>query len=954
MKGKKLFRKILAGYGIFLICVVLAILIVGNTLAGTYSNLISIVLDQDTTKKVEVENADEINTDYFKSNYSSQTALYEAEVDYATRVQAEGSVLLQNKGLPIAKSGNITLLGSSSVKAAFIVSGGGSGSIDTAQTPTLKKVFEDAGYKVNPAMWSFYESGAGKNTRAANTVGEPITSTITDADEYGDAAIVVISRMGAEDSDVATTTTEDPSKHMLELSDNELDLIDLAIDTFGSGKVTVLLNTLNAMEVGPLIERDVSVMWIGAGGQQGILAIPGLLNGTYNPSGRLVDTYVYDNFSSPAMVNFGDFNYANYDSSFGSQKYLIYQEGIYVGYKYYETRYEDAVLAQGNAGDYDYAETVAYPFGYGLSYTAFEYSNYEVSLGEDAFTVTLDVKNSGDADGKAVVEIYLQKPYDSASGVEVASVELAGYAKTDVIASGETQEDVTVTIPLEYLRSYDENSNEGNGGYVVAEGDYYIVFGTDAHVAINNILAAKGKTTADGMTENGDEQFAYKFTLNSADAQTYSDEYNIGADGEAIKNELTDIDVTEYDSSFEYLSRSDWTGTWPEVKAFNASEKLIEAMSEYYPNISDIGEAEMPTTGASQMYSLIDMKGLDYDSAEWETLLNQLSVTDMQTLICNGAYGTPAITSVGKDVVLDKDGPAGISATLIGGKGTFGFPVESLIASTWDENLSAEMGKFIGEDALLAGVSGWYAPGLNMHRTPFSGRNFEYYSEDSFLSGVMGAAVTKAAQEMGVYTYSKHFALNDEELNRRSVCVFSNEQAAREIYLRPFEMNVRDGGSKGIMVSMNRIGGAWSGAHRGMVTEILRGEWGFVGCVITDASSIGNTQKGLYGGTDLWLGSGSGSFEEGWQNDAGVVTMMRNACHNILYVIANSNAMNGIAPGTIFIPRITEWQGLLLAVDVILGLVCIYGIASIVYFAYIKKPKRDKPEVVAEGAKREV
>ena len=514
------------------------------------------------------------------------------------------------------------------------------------------------------------------------------------------------------------------------------------------------------------------------------------------------------------------------------------------------------------------------------------------------------------------------------------------YAKTDIIPAGGTAEDVTVTIPLEYLRSYDENAYDGAGGYTVAAGDYYIAFGTDAHDAVNNILAAKGKTAADGMTKNGDAAFTHKFNLSADEAKNYSEDYNQGADGEPIQNELSDIDVTAYDASFTYLSRSDWQGTWPEVKPFSATQELVTAMSEYFPNISDDEEVSMPATGASQMYSLIDMKGLAYDSKEWNILLDQLSVSDMQTLICNGAYGTPGIPSINKDATLDKDGPAGISATLIGGKGTFGFPVETLIAATWNIELAQEMGTFIGEDALLAGVSGWYAPGLNMHRTPFSGRNFEYYSEDSFQAGAIGAAVTEAAQEMGVYTYSKHYALNDEELNRQRVCVFSNEQAAREIYLRPFEMNVRDGGSKGIMVSMNRIGGAWTGAHKGLVTEILRGEWGFTGCVVTDASSIGNTQKGLYAGTDLWLGSGSGSFEEGWESDAGVVTMMRNACHNILYVIANSNAMNGIAPGTVFVPIIPLWQGLLLAADVVIGLACVWGIASIVYCAFIKKDKK--------------
>ncbi len=939
MKNNKILRKSLAGYGIFLISSVVALLIVGNVLAGTYSNLISTIFQQSTTKKIEIDNKDEINTDYFTSNYSSQTELYNAEVDFATKIQAEGSVLLQNKGLPIAEKGNITLLGSSISKKAFLVSGGGSGSIDTAQTPTLKEVFENEGYKINSAMWDFYNTGAGKNTRSSNTVGEPVTSTIIDADKYSDAAIIVISRLGSENLDVATTTIEDSSKHMLELSKNELDLIDLSIKTFGKGKVVVLLNTLNAMELGPLMEKDVSIMWICAGGQQGLRALPGLLNGKYNPSGKLVDTYVYDNFSSPAMVNFGDFNYANYIDSFGSQKYLIYQEGIYVGYKYYETRYEDKILNANGVGDYDYSKTVTYPFGYGLSYTTFKYSNYKVNESKEEYTINVDVENTGSKDGKAVVEIYLQKPYIE-NGIEIASVELVGFAKTETIKAQKTQ-NMTVSFPKEYLRSYNEKLNNGEGGYILNEGDYYISLGTDAHNAINNILSAKGKTTSDGMTENGNTNFVYKFNLSAEKTEEYAKKFNNGKK-QNIKNQLSDIDITKYDSSYKYLSRSNWTNTWPKIKDLNATTELINAMSDYYPNIEN---AKMPTTGAEQIYGLVDMKGLDYDSKEWETLLNQLTISDMQKLICNGAYGTPNIPSISKDTTLDKDGPAGISATLIGGKGTFGFPVETLIASTWNIELAKEMGSFIGEDALLADVSGWYAPGLNMHRTPFSGRNFEYYSEDSFLTGLIGANVTKAAQEKGVYTYSKHFALNDEELNRQSVCVFSNEQAAREIYLRPFEINVRDGNSKGIMVSMNRIGGSWTGGHKGLVTEILRNEWGFIGCVVTDASSIGSTQNGLYAGTDLWLGSGNGSFCDNWQNNAGVITMMRNACHNILYTIANSNAMNGIAPGTLFIPVITPWQIALLSIDVLLGLTSIYGISAIFYFSFIKKDNEKKEEL---------
>ncbi len=945
---KKILRKVLAGYGLFLICVLAVIMIVANTLAGTYSNLISTVLQQKTTKRVEVENVEEQDTEYFKSSYSKQSELYNAEIDYAKRVQSEGSVLLQNNGLPISKTGKITLLGSGIAKDAFLVCGGGSGSIDTSATPTLKEVFENDGYEVNPDMWDYYTSGAGKSTRGDSEVGEPVTSSIASASAYGDAAIVVIGRLGAEDADVALTTKEDASKHMLELSKNELDLIDLAISTFGKGKVTVLLNTLNAMEVGPLMTRDVSVVWICAGGQQGLRAIPGVLNGTYNPSGRLVDTYVYDNLSSPAMQNFGDYNYANYvKGDFGSEKYLVYQEGIYVGYRYYETRYEDKVLKQGNAGDYDYATAVAYPFGYGLSYTTFGYSNFRVDERDTEYRVYVDVKNTGGVDGKDVVEVYMQKPY-TAGGVEVSSVELVGFTKTPEIKAGDTLSEVKITVPKEYMRVYDSNANDGKGGYVVQHGNYYVAIGTDAHVALNNILAKKGKSkAADGMTADGNSSLVYVSEINATLASALTSSYNVGADGEAIGNKIADADITVLDGSMKYLSRGDWTGTFPTSQTGrSASAALIEKMTDYYPNITDDGSTfSKPTTDAARSYGLVDMMGLDYDAKEWDKLLDQMSVEDMQKLIGNGAYGTPEIPSVSKDKTLDKDGPAGISATLIGGKGTFGFPVESLIAATWSKELAEEMGTFIGEDALLADVCGWYAPGLNIHRTAFSGRNFEYYSEDGYLSGVIGAKVIAAAQKMGLTTYAKHFAFNDEEKNRQSVCVFSSEQAGREIYLRGFEMAVRDGGSRGMMVSMNRLGGDWTGAHRGLTTGILKNEWGFTGCVVTDSSSIGNRQKGLYGGTDLWLGSGNFQGQSGWQDDNGVLTMMRNACHNILYVIANSNAMNGLTSGTIIVPIIPVWQGLLLAVDVIVYSACIAGTLAIIYFAFIPKKKKQSEEV---------
>lgn len=940
----KAIKKVIAVYGMFLICVFAALLIVGNVLANTYANFITIYLGQSNTEVIEVENADEIDTDYFPSSYESQSDLYADEIAYAEQVQAEGSVLLKNNGkLPMAKGGRITLLGSGSSKEGFLVSGGGSGSIDTSNTPTLKEVFEDDGYTVNDVMWNFYTSGAGAITRGTNTVGEAPVSAygneqIDSFADYSDAAIIPIGRLGSETYDVAQTTTEDAGRHMLELSQNELDVIDLALEHFDN--VIVLLNTLNAIEVGPLMERDVSVLWVCAGGQQGLRAIPGLLNGEYNPSGRLVDTYVYDNYSAPAMVNFGDYTFGNANENFDTTKYVIYQEGIYVGYKYYETRYEDVVLGQGNAGSYDYDAVVAYPFGYGLSYTQFSYSGYSVEEDADSFEVSLTVTNSGEAAGKEVVQIYLQKPYDAASGVEVSAAELAGFAKTQLLEPG-AGEEVTVSVPKEYLRSYSASANGGQGGYIVDDGDYYIAFGTNVHDALNNILAAKGADEADGMTDAGDAAFAWQVSYDAGEAADLTADYNTGEDGELIVNRLQDIDIQTWDDSFTYLSRSDWEGTWPQAgKVLNASDAMVSAMENSFPEVET---AEMPATGQQNGYGLVDMRGLAYDAEPWQDLLDQMSVEDMQRLICNGSYGTVAIESINKDIVLDKDGPAGISATLIGGKGTFGFPVATLVAATWNRELASEMGSFIGEDALLADVSGWYAPAINIHRTPFSGRNFEYYSEDALISGIMSAEITRAAQEKGVYTYTKHYALNDQELNRSAVCTFSNEQAAREIYLRPFEINVRSGGSHGIMVSMNRIGVTWTGAHRGLTTDILRGEWGFVGCVVTDAGGSNcSTQKGLYGGTDLWLSSGNGSFAEGWQNNANVVSMMRNACHNILYTIANSNAMNGIAPGTQFVEIMAPWQICLVVLDVVLFAGCLAGLGGIVYCTFLRKSRKSE------------
>lgn len=959
MKSKS--RKTLAvGLGA-LYAALAAALIVGNVYAFSYSSIISIYFNQETYKTVQTDPNEKVE-DIYKSEYSSSRKLTREQAKYAETIQSEGSVLLINKNyaLPQANVKNITLFGTTSVD--FLYGGSGAGSISTLGTPTLKEAFENYEINVNPTVWNLYSSGDGKNYRrnagSSYTVGEAPVSIFDDTtkatfNSYNDMAIIVIGRTGMEGGDLALTTTENANKHSLQLSDNEIDTIQLAKNS-GFKKVVVLLNTLNAMELNELETLGVDAcLWVGAGGQKGINAIPKMIKGDLTPSGRLIDTYARDALSSPAMKNFGDYTWTNSDlsSSLGNNKYVNYAEGIYVGYKYYETRYEDKVLNQGNAGDYSYTSEVQFPFGYGLTYTTFEYSNFRMSESNETFDFSVDVKNTGGVTSKEVVEIYMQSPYttyDKNNGVEKSSVELVGFAKTDNLESNKSQT-VKVSVNKSELASYDYKKAKT---YIVDDGDYYFAVGKNSHNALNNILAKKGKTIADGMDENGDASLVAIHNQATFDSETYS----VGEDGNKITNQLDFADLNKYDSSIKYLSRNDWANTFPTTYETSLSSRNHEAPSTIVealavPTVTvDDSKYTMPTFDTIDEnvgeLSLVSLNGLAYDSPYWDTLLNQMSKEDMYKLTRIGGYSTIALSSINKPGTIDKDGPAGISSTLVGGKGAFGYPVESVIASTYNKDIAKRVGELVGEDGIYTKTSGWYAPSMNIHRTQFSGRNFEYFSEDANLSGIMASEIVKGAQSKGLYTYIKHFAFNDQETNRGGVSTFLNEQAARENYLKPFETAVKEGGSLGLMEAMNRVGPKWVGHSSELNINILRNEWGFKGMVITDQASfytayIGDFRPTLTGGVDLMLCTKSDLWEiDGYQDSAMYMTYLRNASKHILYAVANSNAMNGQTASTKIVSVTPPWQIALIVADCVVGV----GLCVGVFFSVKMWLKKDKKE----------
>lgn len=947
----------------FVTAILLIAALLGTNLAFASEQAINIALKVKTTK---VAHGDE-DAVYYENDFDSVEELEAHDRQVAEQLTGEGAVLLknENQALPLAKNAKLSLFSHSSVDIATC--GTGSADIDTSNAPTLRQALEATGFAVNDVLWDFYATGAGsgymrkpvkgmhglQGGRATYHVNEVPTEVYTEDvtssfAAFGDAAVVTITRVSGELFDMPADGFVD-GINSLELTQEEKDMFKM-IEAAGFEKTVVLINSTNPIECDFLADGQYGIdaaLWIGYTGTWGLNGVADILCGDVNPSGRLVDTYCRDNTTAPAMVGFygGTYTNAGEDERFydaiaggldGNTNYNLYQEGIYVGYRYYETRYEDSVLKQGNTDGYDYGADVAYPFGYGLSYTDFAWSGYGVSFDPtaDEFSILVTVTNRGECAGKEVVQVYFQSPYtayDRENKIEKAAVELCGFAKTQILEPGDS-ETVTVRVPREELASYDRN---GAKTYILDAGDYYLTAAKDAHQAVNNVLAAKGYTEADGMDGAGNTDFAYRYHNGELDTATYAVSTATGA---PVTNRFDDADLNYYGEEMTYLSRSDWTGTWPvERTNLAANEKMMEGLFRYqtYEPEADT-EAEMPVMGSDNGLTLAQFIGKDYEDESWEKLLDQLTYEEMAELIGKGYHNTALIESVSKPVTVDDNGPQGFTQTLTGiTECHCAYSDENIMAATFNEALMEEVGRALGNDMLDLGASGLYGPAMNIHRTAYSGRNFEYYSEDGFLSGKIAAAQIRGIQSKGAYVYVKHYAFNDSETNCRCVSTFLNEQAAREVYLKPFEMAVTEGGAKNVMNSFSRVGTEWAGAHKGLMTDVLRGEWGMDGFAITDFSgnsmfaSYGILLKsfdvahGLLAGTDIWDSSAAqwtDDLMKLYKGDPVITNAMRQASHRILYTVANSHAMNGFTEDTIIRAVTPWWKTALAAADVVLGL----------------------------------
>lgn len=682
-----------------------------------------------------------------------------------------------------------------------------------------------------------------------------------------------------------------------------------------------------------------AVIMVSTVGQAGLPALPKVLTGEVNPSGRLVDTWAFDALSSPAAANMGKMSFTNAaDYNLGEQynDYIVYQEGIYVGYRYYETRYYDKMMNQGNAGAYDYDTTVQYPFGYGLSYTEFALSDFAAEKnGEGDYVLSVNVTNVGEMAGKTSVQFYLNAPYVPGSGIERAAVELVEFDKTSILAPG-AAETLTVTVPAEYLKAYDAS---GEGGYVVQAGDYYFTAAFNAHDAAKDVLAAR-----EGMTELVAQPLAQKDTV-AEDTETYKVSTQTGA---PVTNQFGFADLNNIGYEITYLTRSDWTGTFPKSQVLAINQTIVDQQKYWQASDVPVDEnAKMPTMGGDSTVTAVQLMGKEFDDPMWDELLDRISFDEMQYFLRVGGYRTSAIPSIAFNAIGDQDGPAGISATLIGGGTTcMSYPSEATLGATFNKELCDRFGDLIAEDGLHATstnrqIAGWYAPAVNIHRTPFSGRNYEYYSEDTVMSGLMAARVMNAVHDKGVVCFLKHFAFNDQESNRNGLCVFGHEQSLREIYLRPFEIalrNCEDNGCTAIMSSYNRIGGTWTGACKPLLTTVLRDEWGFVGRVLSDyigsdvCKSYVSIYGGLYAGNDQLLNTNEGFFSlEDAKDNPTILNLMREATHRVLYSAINSAGMNGVSADTKVVQLVPAWQAMLwTATGVISAGIVLWGILLVV------------------------
>ena len=981
MKKRNFWKIPMAVFAVFTVICVVAI-----PITNYFAPMINVALNAETQRIIPDPDAQI----FYWTRYDSEEELVANDWNVCRQVMAEGASVLLNRDntLPLAADTKFSCFSQSSVDPVKV--GTGSAFVSTGEGASLYSALEDSFQPgcVNTDLWKFYVTSGYKRENAALSGGDPSQYRInevpwekyTDALKstfagYGDAALVTLSRSSGEGADLPSGL-EALEPYMtggdyLRLCKEEMELLQNLKDLKDQGvfkKIIVLLNSSSTLQLDFIDEYDIdAVVWTGNLGINGLPAVTDILAGKVNPSGRIVDTFLKDNHSSPAMVNYDAFPYTNaaqLDLAFAqnntapgiekcNMNYVVYQEGIYVGYRYYETRYEDYVLNQGNAGEYSYDSDVAFPFGYGLSYTTFEYSNFSVQEQGDTFQVEVDVKNTGAVDGKHTVQIYFQSPYtqyDIDNQVEKAAVELCGFDKK-FIAAGDT-EHFTITVEKEDLTSYDHMNAKT---YILEDGDYYFTVGKDAHDAVNNILAAKGADQS-RMTAAGNAGLAFKWNNPTFDKTTYAVS---SVTGKPITNLFEDADLNKYEGDdgqdITYLSRSDWTGTWPSTVSLKITDQMWKdglshneadrkamvetAKSRYW------SDAAMPKMGVSGTLNASMFAETEADDPSWNDLVSQIPYSEMTNLIYNGFHLTQPVPSISLPGTNDENGPQGFTKSLMGGSSAMAYTSEDVMAATFNLELIENMGKCIGEDFLHATddsgtvFSGIYGPGANIHRTPYCGRNFEYYSEDGWLSGRVAAVEVAGIQDRGVYVFTKHFALNDQEEGRYGISTWSNEQAIRELYLEGFEGSVARGGGLGVMSSFNRLGVTWSGAHHGLMTGILRDEWGMKGAAITDCSVMANYMDyrlGVLAGQDLWDGYSAGMETlDGLDNDPAIVSAVQTAVKHIAYSITHSHAMN---VGNATVRTITPWWQM--AIYAATGVMAVLTAGSV--FMLIRSKKKAK------------
>ena len=963
----------------------------------------------------------------YKSDYSSTTELLDSIEDLGERMSEEGTVLLKNENnaLPLSKdeTQKLSLLGFSSY---YPVQGGDMGSSlnenkgTDADTVDFVEALDAKGFKINEDLHDLYKSLEADFKTEVNMWGNimeyyHITAPATDGvfaskepsqekmdsvdDKWKDSMddynvmLVTIGRSSTENGTyLPGVDGVDASQNLnqtdpLGLSDDERDLINAAVEAKenNGGKVIVMLNNANAMEIDEIKNNDGvdAIMEIGFPGGYGFYGVADILSGEANPSGHLTDTYAVTNANSPAAQNFGNYEWTNADPSVNINTEEVEAEDIYTGYKYYETRYADTVLGQGNADAtvgsstgkaWNYDDEVSYPFGYGLSYTTFEQTlkSVDVDLANRTVTAEVDVKNTGDVAGKDVVQLYTSVPYtdyDVENKVEKSAVQLLDYEKTDMIEPGESQT-VTITADAQDMASWDsscENEAGTTGNWILDNGTYYFTVGNGAHEAVNNVLAAQDQDV------EGNKDNVQTWELGDFDSSSFA----VTLNGTLVENQLQDADLNNWmEDTVTYLSRNDWEGTWPETyKDLTATDEMISTMADDYSDIEANGDPSSVTFGADNGMTLANMKGVeDITDERWSTLMDQLTLEECLIRTGLGGTSTKVIESITSPEAIQNDGPNGFNSYPLGqyanSDASTGDPCviakddpnrdykmgvmanETVIGQTFSKQLAAEWGKAVGNYSLWANTAIWWGVGTNLHRTPYNARNHEYFSEDAVLTAGQGAAIIKAGHEYGVLIAPKHLAFNDTEINRTGIAEFMTEQAARENELRGTQSCIEDANALAVMTTYNRVGCVTSNAHTGLLLNILHKEWGFKGLMSEDFiqdPAYTKIHMAVHNGVTMTCNTGDNtmaaveavwpywSVENASQSEE-LLTDLKQAMLYQNYALANSNAMDGMSTST-HIEKLNTWYD-----NLITGLRIGFGVLTVLcaamYLLGLKKKEQ--------------